>query len=119
MASLHQLSLIDEEEELEFQTEEQSTNIVDPLLRLVDRFLTNRPIRSYMMMEKIETFWNPDKFVNIQEIEPGLCTFQFNHHLDMQRIMKKGPWYFDNHLLMLDLALENGNLNQVNLQFVP
>jgi hypothetical protein len=71
------------------------------------------------MMEKMETFWSPVKGVKIEEIEPGLYSFQFNHHLDMQRILKKGPWYFDNHLLVLDVIPENGNLNQVTLQFVP
>jgi len=100
MASIHQLSLSDEDDELEFQFDEPPTVTTDARLRLVGRFLTNRPIRSYMMMEKMETFWNPVKGVDIQEIEQGMYTFQFYHHLDMNRILKKGPWYFDNHLLV-------------------
>ena len=70
-------------------------------------------------MEKIEIFWNPVKGVKIQEIEPCLYTFQFNHHLDFQRILKKGPWYFDNHLLVLDILLENGKPDQAVLNSVP
>lgn len=70
-------------------------------------------------MEKIESFWSPVKGVKIQEAEPGLYTFQFFHHLDLQRIIKKGPWYFDNHLLVLNVLPENGAPNQANLQFVP
>lgn len=119
MASLHNLSLSDDEEELELQPEINSTQIADPNLRLVGRFLTNRPIRTYMMMEKIETFWNPVRGVKIQELEPNLFTFQFYHHLDLQRILRKGPWYFDNHLLILDTIPENTNPNLVALQTVP
>jgi len=82
------------------------------------RFLINRPIRSYMMMEKIETFWSPLKGIKIQEIETCLYTFQFNHQLDFQIILKKRPWYFDNHLLVLDILLENSNIDQVAITFV-
>jgi len=118
MASVNQLSLSDEEDELNLQLEVPPVITTDPNLRLMGRFLTNRPIRSYMMMEKIKTFWNPVKGVEIQEVEPGLYSFQFNHHLDMNRILKKGPWYFDNHLLILDILPEDGNSRQMNLQFV-
>lgn len=37
----------------------------------------------------------------------------------MNRILKKGPWYFDNHLLVLDVMLESGDPKQVTLQYVP
>lgn len=119
MATIQNLSLSDEDDELILQSDELPAQSVDPRLCLVGRFLTNRPIRSYMMMEKIETFWNPVKGVKIQEIEPGLYTFQFNHHLDLQRILKKGPWYFDNHLLVLDFMPEKGKPEQAALNFVP
>ncbi|RHN78166.1 putative transcription factor interactor and regulator CCHC(Zn) family [Medicago truncatula] len=119
MTTLQHLSLSDEEDELDIQFEEIPTQTNDPRLCLVGRFHTNRPIRSYMMMEKIETFWSPVKGMKILEIEPCLYTFQFNHHLDFQRILKKGPWYFDNHLLVLNIIPENGSPNQVPLHFVP
>lgn len=119
MDSLHRLPLSDEEEELEIQPDTLPTQIADPNLRLVGRFLTNRPIRTYMMMEKIETFWNPVRDVKIEEIEPNLYTFQFFHHLDLQRVLKKGPWYFDNHMLILDFIPSNTMPNQVVLQSVP
>jgi hypothetical protein len=32
---------------------------------------------------------------------------------------QEGPWYFDNHLLILDVLPENGVPSQVNLRFVP
>lgn len=63
-------------------------------------------------------FWNPVKGINIQEIEQGMYMFQFNHHLDINRILKKGPWYFDNHLL-LDVIPESSDPKQVSLQYVP
>jgi hypothetical protein len=119
MASLQQLSLSEEEEELEILPDIPLPQPADPNLRLIGRFLTNRPIRNYMMMEKIETFWNPLRGIKIEEIEPGLFSFQFFHHLDLQRILKKGPWYFDNHLLILDVLPENYAPNQVTLQSVP
>lgn len=106
MDTLQNLSLSDEEDKLELQPDITSSRTADPNLNLVGRFLTKRPIRSYMMMEKIKK-------------GPGLYSFQFSHHLDMQRILKKGPWYFDNHLLILDVVPPNGDPNQVTLQYVP
>lgn len=119
MASIHQLSVSDEEEELEIQPDISPSQPADTNLQLIGRFLTNRPIRNYMIMAKIETFWNPLRCIKIEEIEPGLYSFQFFHHLDLQRILKKGPWYFDNHLLILDVLPENCAPNQVALQSVP
>lgn len=39
--------------------------------------------------------------VAIKEYEEGLFIFQFFHKIERQKVLNGGPWYFDNHLVIL------------------
>jgi len=56
MASITDLSLSDEEEELEITIDVPSNQTIDTSASLVGRFLTDKPIRGYMMTEIIAEF---------------------------------------------------------------
>lgn len=115
MASIPNLSLSDEEEELEILIENIPNNTADTSASLVGKFLTDKPIRGHMMTAKMAEFWHPGRGVNIKEIEPNLFTFKFFHFRDMQTILKKGPWYFDNNLLILNTLPDNTPAQSVPL----
>lgn len=118
-ASMSSLSLSDEEEELEIPIETVPNPTVDTSASLVGRFLTDKPIRGHMMTTKIAEFWHPGRGVNIKEIEQNLFTFKFFHYRDMQTVLKRGPWYFDNNLLVLDALPDNTPPQTVPLLSVP
>lgn len=68
---------------------------------LVGWFLSDKPIRTHIMKERLAAIWGPGKGVTIQETEPGLFLFQFYHKLDLTQILNGGPWSFDNYMLVL------------------
>jgi hypothetical protein len=72
-----------------------------------------------MMTSIMAEFWHPGRGVNMKEIEPNLFTFKFFHYRDMQTILKKGPWYFDNNLLILDILPENTPPQSIPLISIP
>lgn len=45
--------------------------------------------------------WRPGKGVTIKDLEQERFWFQFHHQLDLDRIIKGGPWSFDNYMLVL------------------
>ncbi|MCI30129.1 hypothetical protein A2U01_0051338 [Trifolium medium] len=85
------LSLNDDEDELEIDLNEEEVRTQQKTFNLVGRFLTNRPIRVNMMMNKMRDIWQPGKGMNIEEVQPGLFMFRFFHQLDVQHILKQGP----------------------------
>lgn len=90
----------------------------DLQLRLVGRFLTDRPFRVVIMRERMTSIWWPVRGVVIKEASPGIFLFQFFHKKDMESIVKGGPWSFDNYLLILGcmqvgVPIQNIPLNHV------
>lgn len=70
-------------------------------LCLLRRFLSDKPIRSHIMKDRLSGIWRPGRGVLIKEVELGLFRFQFFHKVDLLRILNGGPWSFDNYMLVL------------------
>lgn len=110
------LSLHDEDEEgITLQPPNVEKGPDDIQLCLVGRFVTKRSIRTHIMKERLAEVWRPVKGVSIKEAVPGVFLFQFYHAMDMERIMKGGPWSFDNHLLVLGRMKLGVPLDQIPL----
>lgn len=43
---------------------------------------------------------------HITDIRSHTFPFQFYHHVDIQKVLKGGPWNFDKHLLILSIIKE-------------
>lgn len=85
-----------------FSLEGQSRGPTDDVqLCLVGCFITDHTIRSHVMKERMAEIWRPLKEVSMKESSPGIFLFQFYHPFDMERVLKGGPWTFDNHVLAL------------------
>nr|POE60892.1 uncharacterized protein CFP56_31317 [Quercus suber] len=64
--------------------------------------------------------WGLDDGVQIIEVGSNLFQFKFNTEFDLERILKGGPWTFDNQMLLLTkwrkgMKAENVRLNQASL----
>ncbi|CAN1246892.1 hypothetical protein LINGRAPRIM_LOCUS3293 [Linum grandiflorum] len=44
--------------------------------------------------------WEPERGVEVDELEGGLYMFCFKHQIDVRKVMDKGPWHFNGALLM-------------------
>ena len=49
----------------------------------------------------IRRAWGLDKSLQILEVGPNLFQFKFQSEFEMDRVLRGGPWSFDNQLLML------------------
>lgn len=86
---------------------------------LVGRFLCDRPVRFNAMKVRLSEVWRPVKRVAIKEAKPGLYMFRFNHVLDMEVVLRDGPWNFENHMLVVEklqigTPIENIPLNHMD-----
>lgn len=96
----------------------QSGVTEDVRLCLAGRFTTNRSIRVHIMKERMADVWRPVRGVSIKEASPGVFLFQFFHRLDMEKVIKGGPWTFDNHVLALGKMQMGVPLQQISLNHV-
>jgi hypothetical protein len=117
--NVENLALNDDEDELEISLDEEEAQVNKQSFNLVGRFLTNRPIRVNMMMGKMGDIWQPGRGMDVEEAYPNLFVFRFFHQLDVQHILKQGPWSFDNHTLVLNILPDDVDPRDVQLFNVP
>ncbi|KAL5169759.1 hypothetical protein HKD37_11G031602 [Glycine soja] len=93
---------INDEVDMEFNLEEAGENAIDLSLCLEGRFLTNIHIRVPIMKERMVEVWKPICGITIDELKPPVFLFCFYHIVDIQNVLKGGPWNFDKD------SMENG-----------
>ena len=77
--------------------------------------MTDRVINLMAMKNTLASIWRPVKGVCIKELSSNLFLFQFFHELDMERVVKGGPWTFNQHLLIISHLKIGDSPNQVPL----
>ena len=94
---------IEDEEESGLVVDQGENELAQEKLewRLAGRFLIDRVINSQAMKDALSKIWRPVKGVFIRDINPNLFLFKFFHELDMERVIKGGPWTFDRHLFLM------------------
>ena len=102
------ITLKEEEEGGLVLKDEENLNIKSEIWWcLVGCFLTDRDINIATMKSTLASMWRPIKGVYVQDLAPNLFLFQFFHEMDLQCVMKNGPWNSNNHLLLMK-RLEKG-----------
>lgn len=83
---------------------------------LVGRFLTNRKVNFMAMQDTLSSIWRPVKGVFMEETNwPNTFLFKFFHDLDMQRVLKDGPWTFNQQVLLVKQLNMDEQLKDVKL----
>lgn len=98
-----QITLEEEEEggvEIMESDGEDDSEAVDLRWAFVGRFLTDKNIKSLTMKNVMAAVWRPVKGMRVKTIKPNLFLFQFFHDRDIQRVIKGGPWSFENQPLL-------------------
>lgn len=89
----------------------------DPNLCLIGKFITDRPINASIMEQTLAAVWRPVMRMYVKELEPNLFLFMFNHVLDLERIVEKGPWSFEQNLLVTTRMEQGMNPSAVDLHY--
>ena len=111
-----QLSIEDEDESgLILEDVVDGSNNIDFHCCLIGRFLTDSPINLMAMKNTLAFIQRPIKGVCIRELNPSLFLFQFFHELDTERVIKGGPWTFNQHMLIMSRLKLGDNPSQIPL----
>lgn len=76
----------------------------EPVVATEEYFLlgTVLALRSYgfkAIERAMRSAWNPLYTVEMKEVEPNLYLFRFTNRLDLNKVLRCGPWRFNDYLL--------------------
>ena len=81
----------------------------------VGRLLTDKVINFSAMQQSFAYLWRPAMGICIQEIAPNFFSFTFYHPFERDRIIKQGPWSYEQHLLIVERVEQGTDPNMVPL----
>ncbi|CAN0856638.1 hypothetical protein LINGRAHAP2_LOCUS6544 [Linum grandiflorum] len=55
----------------------------------------------HTICRSLPSVWEPERGVEVDEMEGGLYLFRFEHQLDVRKVVDKGPWHFNGVLLVV------------------
>ena len=108
----------DEEETITISDEGRRIEIESCTMSLIGKFLTCKPFNKKVAKNTVRRAWGLEDKVQIVEVGSNLFQFKFDTEFDMERILKGGPWSFDNQLLMLTWWKKGMKAENVQLQHV-
>ncbi|KAK7822842.1 uncharacterized protein CFP56_036059 [Quercus suber] len=100
--SLDKMKLTAEEEEtIAISNEGRKEAIESCHLSLIGKFLTCKSYNKLAAKNTIRRAWGLNESMQILEVGLNLFQFKFQSEFDLDRILRGGPWTFDNQLLLL------------------
>ena len=92
---------MEEEEVITISDEGRLEAIEDCNLSLLGKFLTCKSFNKQAAKNTIRRAWGLEDSLCITEVRPNLFQFKFTSEFDLNRVLRGGPWTFDNQLLLL------------------
>ena len=90
-----------EEETIEIPDEQRREGLENCALSLLGKFLTCRPFNKRAAITTLKRAWGLEETVQIIEVGTNLFQLKFKSEFEMNRVLKDGPWTFDNQVLLL------------------
>ena len=84
-------------------------------LSLVGKIISGKRVNREAFINLIEKLWSQFGRVEIESVGMNIFLFRFDNQEDRNRIWKRGPWYFDNNIIVLVKPEGMGDIS--SLQF--
>ncbi|KAK9991578.1 hypothetical protein SO802_026563 [Lithocarpus litseifolius] len=102
---LEKMNLTSEEEEvIEIPEEGRKEGMEGCALSLIGKFLTCRPFNRKAAITMLKRAWVLEEGVQMVEVGTNLFQLKFQTKFAMDRVLKGGPWSFDNQGTPFDLV---------------
>ena len=106
----------EEAKDIQVSDEGRMDEIDSCVLSLIGKFLTCKPFNRKVAKNMLQRAWGFDKELQISEVGNNLFQFKFQLEYELERILRGGPWSFDNQLLMLTRWKTGMSANNVVLE---
>ncbi|KAM7501804.1 hypothetical protein LguiB_000708 [Lonicera macranthoides] len=62
---------------------------------IIGKFNTHKSINFEAMQQMMASVWQPIMGMWAKDLDSNLFLFQFNHEMDLERVVRDGPWTFE------------------------
>nr|XP_023882815.1 uncharacterized protein At4g02000-like [Quercus suber] len=91
----------EEEEDITISDKGQKEEMESCAQSLIGKFLTCKSFNKRAAQNTLRKAWGVDEGMQIAEVGSNLFQFKFKTEFDLERVLRGGPWPFDNQVLML------------------
>ena len=100
--SLEGMKLTTEEEEvIPISDEGRQEEIERCVLSLIGKFLTCKPFNKRAALSTMKKAWVLENKIQVVDVGANLFQFKFPTEFNLERVLRSGPWTFDNQVLLL------------------
>ena len=92
---------LEEEEVIEISEEGRKEGMESYALSLIGKFLTCRLFNRKVAITTLKRAWDLEEGVQMIKVGTNLFQLKFQTEFEMDRVLKGGPWSFDNQVLLL------------------
>ena len=92
---------LEEEEVIEISEERRKEGMESYALSLIGKFLTCRLFNRKAAITTLKRAWGLEEGVQMIKVGTNLFQLKFQTEFEMDRVLKGGPWSFDNQVLLL------------------
>ena len=92
---------LEEEEVIEISEEGCKEGMESYALSLIGKFLTCRLFNRKVAITTLKRAWGLEEGVQMIKVGTNLFQLKFQTEFEMDRVLKGGPWSFDNQVLLL------------------
>ncbi|TXG57952.1 hypothetical protein EZV62_015781 [Acer yangbiense] len=87
-------------------------------LCLVGKIMKKKLVNREVFKEVMNKIWRVNGGVEIEPVEGNIFAFFFKHMEDMQRILRGGPWNFDQAIIVFDKPAGIGEIAKLQFRYV-
>ena len=106
----------EEEETIAILDDGRLEAIENCTLSLIGKFLTCKSFNKVAAKNTIRHAWGLNESMQILEVGSNLFQFKFQSEFDLDRILRGGPWSFDNQLLLLQRWKKGMTVGNIRLE---
>ncbi|XP_030930654.1 uncharacterized protein LOC115956399 [Quercus lobata] len=107
---------IEEEETIAISDEGRLEAIESCTSSFIGKFLTCKSFNKVATKNMIRHTWGLNESMQILEVGPKFFQFKFQSEFDLERILRGGPWSFDNQLLLLQRWKKGMTVRNIRLE---
>ncbi|TXG46781.1 hypothetical protein EZV62_026075 [Acer yangbiense] len=112
------LSLSDHGRVLRLREEVRREGIADVSHCLIGKVLSGKKVNREAFINMINQLWSPFGQVEIEVIADNIFMFFFTKSEDRDAVWRRGPWHFDNHLIVLEKPIGAGEISELGFDKV-
>ncbi|KAL5756968.1 hypothetical protein ACOSQ2_021714 [Xanthoceras sorbifolium] len=87
-------------------------------LWLVGKLLSTKLMNRDVFHSLIAKIWRTTQAIEVENVRENVFAFHFQNTADHQRVFIRGPWNFDNALLVLEAPSGSGDFADMQFRWV-